>query len=104
MTTRACTTADIAMIMNSVFHPIREARSSEYKAGCEATLRSRLMGVKPQCPFDSGTCQADAWYAGGREGHQHARDWLEGQYEVVRGRKLNACLAVVCASIDEVKL
>lgn len=97
MATKACTTADIEMIMDSVFHPIREARSSEYVAGCEAALRRRLMGATPQCPFDSGTCQADAWYAGVREGHVHATDFVDCFDAPTRGPE------ILSAVLDEVR-
>jgi len=52
------------------FHPHRDARSAEYKAGALYILRLRCREIEKQPhPFKPGTASADAWYSGCEEGH-----------------------------------
>ena len=57
-------------MFNAAFHPHRDARSSEYKAGALYILQLRCgeIAKQPQ-PYAPGTAQADAWYSGCAEGH-----------------------------------
>lgn len=57
-------------IFNAAFHPVRDPRSDEYKAGVLAVLRFRIDGQKIPHPYAMGTAQADAFYAGTDEGHR----------------------------------
>lgn len=65
-------------IFATAFAGPRDARSREYKSGVLAALQFRLGEVKKlRCPFDAGTAQADAWFAGTDEGHRRAREVTE---------------------------
>lgn len=55
----------------------RDPRSEEYKAGVRAALTYRLHGTKIQCPYRTGTSQADAYFAGTEEGHRIWRRAVE---------------------------
>lgn len=62
-------------VFAQAFPSYREARSNEYKSGVLEALRYRFGEIdRMQCPFGSGTAQADAWHAGTDEGHRRARD------------------------------
>lgn len=62
-------------IFDRAFHPRRDPRSEEYKAGVLAILVYRLGdGDRPRCPYQLGTCRADAWFAGADEGHRLVRE------------------------------
>ncbi|KLU21954.1 hypothetical protein EOS_32950 [Caballeronia mineralivorans PML1(12)] len=56
-------------LMRKAFAPARDPRSTEYKAGVRALLALRINGVKLVQPYEMGTVQADAFYAGIDEGH-----------------------------------
>lgn len=58
----------IDRLMSATFCPGRDPRSAEYKAGARAALAFLIEGVPMRCPFDIGTVQADAFYAGADEG------------------------------------
>lgn len=58
-------------LMDAAFSVAREPRSPEYKAGVLDVLMFRLGEAKTvKCPFEVGTASADAYFAGGIEGHQ----------------------------------
>ncbi len=57
-------------VFNEVFSVPRDPRSDEYKIGVMAILILKLDGgERRRCPYELGTCQADAWFAGTDEGH-----------------------------------
>ncbi len=69
--------ADVDARMAQIFHAHRMPRSCEYKAGVRAMLECSEDGVLytyPPCPFDIGTPQADAWFAGAGEARVILRD------------------------------
>lgn len=58
----------IDRLMSTTFCPGRDPRSDEYKAGARAVLMFLLEGAPMPRPFEMGTAQADAFYAGVDEG------------------------------------
>lgn len=64
-------------IFEAAFHPARDPRSEEYKAGVIAALSFRIAGQKIPQPYALGTAQADAFYAGIDEGHRRWRAELD---------------------------
>lgn len=59
----------VAELLLEAFPPGRPNRSPEYKLGLEQALRSRLEGVRTDCPYQHGSAALDAWAAGIEEGH-----------------------------------
>lgn len=57
-------------LMKQAFERPRDARSAEYKAGCRALLDFKLNQVAIDRPYEFGTAQADAFFAGMDEGHE----------------------------------
>ena len=74
-------TATVQRLFNGAFaNDVRDPRSAAYKAGVLYILRRRVGGEDSEtCPFDLGTAEADAWFAGSSEGHSIARDYEGGQ-------------------------
>lgn len=60
---------DIEKIFNGAFPATRTPRSSEYKSGVRAALAFRFNKESINCPYKTGTAQADAFFAGVTEGH-----------------------------------
>lgn len=59
------------------FRGQRDKRSDEYKAGVLASLKFRLKeSQRIPVPYESGTAQSDAFFAGVSEGHQIARKYI----------------------------
>lgn len=56
-------------LMVDAFPPERPRRSPEYQLGTRQALRSRLEGVRTECPYAQGSVECDAWCAGIEEGH-----------------------------------
>lgn len=56
-------------LMRDAFHVAREPRSEEYMRGCQAALFYRVCGASIHCPYQAGTTQFDAYFAGVTEGH-----------------------------------
>lgn len=56
-------------LMIEAFPPGRPPRSAEYKLGMRQALRSRLEGVRTDCPYEYGSTALDAWASGSEEGH-----------------------------------
>lgn len=77
----ACPAAVVDRLMAQAFDRSRhrDPRSAEYRWGVRAALDFRLLRHPLSCPFDIGTCQADAWFAGVEEGHSHWRRYTELQ-------------------------
>lgn len=70
----------VEAIMAQLFHPsrYRTPRSDEYKAGIRAVLEYRIHGVcMTPPPWQVGTAQADAYFAGTDEGHRVWRSLRE---------------------------
>ncbi len=44
-----------------------------------SALVYRFNGERMSRPYEVGTAEADAWFAGTREGHRRWRDWQEKQ-------------------------
>lgn len=55
-------------IFRAAFAKPREPRSEAYKAGVRAAICSRLRARQARCPYKLGTAEADAWFAGTKEG------------------------------------
>lgn len=70
-TTPPLTAKEADVWMNDSFAPgRRDPRSEAYRRG----LRGALMhanGDQTNCPYEQGTAENDAWYAGWQEGQQH---------------------------------
>jgi len=58
----------VESLMVEAFAPGREPRSAEYKAGVRAILDWRINGAPLAAPYELGTAQADAYFAGQEEG------------------------------------
>jgi hypothetical protein len=54
-----------------------DRRSPEYRRGMLDVLTYRMQGVRIQVPFELGTSQADAYFAGNERGHAVWRDLKE---------------------------
>ncbi|WP_209304292.1 hypothetical protein [Pusillimonas caeni] len=58
-------------VFDKAFEPGRSPRSEAYKLGVLNCLRARIDGAQyPPCPYNLGTVEADAYFAGfdaGRE-------------------------------------
>jgi hypothetical protein len=55
-------------IFTRAFARSRTSRSEEYKRGVLHGLRMQVDGAEPvACPYNTGTAQADAYYAGREE-------------------------------------
>lgn len=68
------------------FRPGREARSDEYKLGALNFLRNRLEQAELLCPFQAGSVQFDAYFAGCDEGRVLAKEWVrEGRVGGILG-------------------
>lgn len=68
--TQAQRTPTGADLMEKAFAPGRDPRSQEYKQGVLSILRLRIDGVRRALPYEIGTAQADAYFAGQDEGHR----------------------------------
>jgi hypothetical protein len=55
-------------LMAKAFPPGRDPRSAEYKAGVRAMLEKCLNGKPLPMPYERGTAQCDAYFAGWDEG------------------------------------
>ena len=67
-------------LMAAAFDRPREPRSDAYKAGVRAKLSHAFDNVKTAIPYDLGTAEADAFFAGEDEGRAiFARSWQEVQ-------------------------
>jgi hypothetical protein len=64
---------DIDEIIRISFPACRDRRSSEYVEGVRAVLSKRLNGIRHKNPYQPGTAQADAFFAGTDEGHRIAQ-------------------------------
>ena len=73
-------------LFDEAFSIPRDPRSHEYKMGVLAALKYRLGEITSmQCPYRTGTAQADAWYSGTQEGHRRGRE----ERERVQGFKVS---------------
>lgn len=59
----------VEQLMDAAFSPGRDPRSEEYMRGCIAALQYRIHGATIRHPYQMGTTQADAYFAGIDEGH-----------------------------------
>ena len=67
------TPAEIDSLMSQVFGSGRGPRSEPYRQGVRSILAYRLAGAPlPKLPYDLGTAEADAYFAGQGEGRQIA--------------------------------
>jgi len=64
-------------LYQKAFHPTRDARSAAYQAGVLDTLNFKESGTELKHPFEPGSAEADAWFAGNQEGHNLWRDHQE---------------------------
>lgn len=65
---RADGDATIDQLMQSAFYNGRTPRSGEYKAGTRAVLENRIEQKDIVPPYQAGTTEADAYFAGIEEG------------------------------------
>ena len=71
MTTNATTAAGL---FTAIFHLHREPRSEAYHQDRMAALRYRLGEAEHvECPYEAGTAERDAFFAGVQEGHAMGR-------------------------------
>ncbi len=64
MSAVAITPAEVEKLIARRFEA-SDARSQAYKDGFAATLRRKLLGApRPTNPYDAGTAESDAWWAG----------------------------------------
>ncbi|SAL07224.1 hypothetical protein AWB78_08482 [Caballeronia calidae] len=68
-------------LMRRAFDAPRDPTSPEYKAGVRSILNLRVGGIPVPLPYELGTAQADAYFAGQNEGHRIWRK-LEEEGEV----------------------
>jgi hypothetical protein len=61
-------------LYDKAFHSTRDPRSEAYKAGVLDTLTFKESGQELNHPYDPGTAEADAWFAGNQEAHSLWRD------------------------------
>lgn len=67
------TTPTAQQVFDKAFEPGRSPRSDAYKQGVMACLRVRLDGVQHvACPYQEGTAESDAYFAGISEGRELA--------------------------------
>lgn len=78
-------TTTAQQLFDEAFDRVRDPRSDAYKAGCLAFLRYRqgeMDRADFYCPFEIGTAESDAWFAGCEEGklrHRMYRDAIQEQ-------------------------
>ena len=73
-------------LYDRAFHPTREPRSKSYQAGVLDTLNFKESGTELNHPFEPGTAEADAWFAGNTEGHSLWCEYQEQQGGCHHGR------------------
>ncbi|MCW0398746.1 hypothetical protein NG829_08350 [Xanthomonas sacchari] len=56
-------------VLVAAFAVPRTPRSNAYKAGVLSVLKLRMNGQAIKHPYECGTAEADAYYAGQHEGH-----------------------------------
>lgn len=56
-------------LFDEAFSRDRSPRSAAYRAGVLYALRARLEGLREDSPYQLGTAEADAFFAGCNEGH-----------------------------------
>lgn len=56
---------------------VGDKRSPEYRQGVLDVLKFRLEGQRIKCPYEAGTAQFDAYFAGNERGHNIARTLRE---------------------------
>ena len=56
-------------------------RSAEYRRGLVDVLAFRLEGARIQCPYQAGTPEFDAYFAGNDRGHFQWRLMVEGDWK-----------------------
>ncbi len=71
-------------LFDEAFNRPRDPRSEEYKAGAMASLKYRCGEGGILCPYGIGTAQADAYFAGVKEGHEIWRRAQEQNKQEVR--------------------
>lgn len=62
-------------------------RSPEYRRGIEDVLRLKFGGQPIRCPFQPGTAQFDAYFAGNDKGHAICRAEAQRQAEAAEAVK-----------------
>lgn len=59
----------VETLFSAAFDTPRDPRSAPYKAGVRAALTFRIDGTGFPLPYQPGTAEDDAYYAGIAEGH-----------------------------------
>jgi len=67
----------VETLFRAAFDGPRDPRSTPYKAGVRAALAYRIDGTGFPHPYQPGTAEDDAYYAGIAEGHAIGRNSLE---------------------------
>lgn len=60
---------------------IGDKRSAAYRCGLVDVLAFRLEGTRIQCPYQPGTSEFDAYFAGNERGHFQWRLMVEGEWK-----------------------
>lgn len=60
---------------------IGDKRSAAYRRGLVDVLAFRLEGTRIQCPYQPGTSEFDAYFAGNERGHFQWRLMVEGEWK-----------------------
>jgi len=63
-------------LMRTAFDLPRTPRSEAYKLGANWLLNFRILGLRPPCPFEPSTAEADAFFAGRDEGNAIWRAYM----------------------------
>lgn len=66
---QSASSLQVDRLMALAFYSSRTPRSAEYRAGCRAALEFRILGRIMRPEHSTGSCEADAWFAGAEEGH-----------------------------------
>lgn len=64
-------------LFSKAFHSTREPRSKSYQAGVLDTLNFKESGTELKHPFEPGSAESDAWFAGNTEGHALWREYKD---------------------------
>lgn len=68
MPSQKTATSTVDSLMADAFNRSRDPRSDAYKAGTHAALTRTIENIKTPLPYELGTAEADAFFAGEAEG------------------------------------
>jgi len=73
----------VETLMHASFERPRTPRSKAYKQGAQWVLDFRIRGHRPPCPYEAGSAEADAFFAGRDEGNEIWRMYLAGYPAII---------------------